>query len=90
MESGKAKIGEDLSNSTPHHVVVASPFQLGWKAVAVKSKHLPQVLFGMLTLFDPPVDATVFDPPVEPLLLEPAELVVVEALAEVSVVCDVA
>lgn len=39
-------MGEVLSNSTPHHVVVASPFQLGWKAVAVRSKQLPQGEFG--------------------------------------------
>lgn len=39
-------MGADLSNSTPHHVVVASPFQLGWKAVAVRSKQFPQGLLG--------------------------------------------
>lgn len=39
-------MGEVLSNSTPHQVVVASPFQLGWKAVAVKSKQLPHGLQG--------------------------------------------
>ena len=39
-------MGALLSNSTPHHVVVASPFQLGWKAVAVRSKQLPQGLLG--------------------------------------------
>ena len=83
--------------------MVASPFQLGWKAVAVKSKHLPQVLFGMLTLFDPPVDTLVFDPPVvEPLLVdafvfdppvvEPllVDSSLFEVLAEASFICDVA
>lgn len=39
-------MGEDLSNSAPHQVVEASPFQLGWKAVAVRSKQLPQGDFG--------------------------------------------
>lgn len=39
-------MGALLSNSTPHQVVVASPFQLGWKAVAVRSKQLPQGLLG--------------------------------------------
>lgn len=39
-------MGADLSNSTPHQVVVASPFQLGWKAVAVRSKQFPQGLLG--------------------------------------------
>ena len=33
-------MGADLSKLTPHQVVVASPFQLGWKAVAVRSKQL--------------------------------------------------
>ena len=35
-----------MSNSTPHQVVVASPFQLGWKAVAWRSKQLPQGELG--------------------------------------------
>lgn len=39
-------MGEDLSKLTPHQVVVASPFQLGWKAVAVSWKQLPQGLLG--------------------------------------------
>lgn len=39
-------MGADLSKLTPHQVVVASPFQLGWKAVAVRSKQLPQGLLG--------------------------------------------
>ena len=39
-------MGAVLSKLTPHQVVVASPFQLGWKAVAVRSKQLPHGLLG--------------------------------------------